>query len=495
MKIAPFVAFLSLSICCPAFAGRESVRKVEMRDAPDARAFVEHARRLGDDVYPQILDLLSDGTADAPKQLDIIFREHLHLPQFSAGDEAGGCALHSTVLLNTGFLCLHPENFDALLVHEMAHVAQNYPHFAYPHAWQWYAHWLGFKATHPFRNYPPLGPTYWAEGIADYVCAKLGYTNKMDCPQCNEAYPHYTTGYNCAAAFLLYIDGAYGPDVIRQLNATLRRGAYSEPFFAEATGKTLTELWRDFQETSAYTPIAADVNELHEALGYDNGKPPRDLAPRVEKYFSNHPETRDFFAAFGQWQGNPPEDAQRYIECFVYIQHQPGGEQTLRTLESSFKELHQALDSKNGGLPGDFRTRVMAYLNAHPEIKEPIEAEGWLDPFPLPGIESAIEDLIVARSLPVWRSTVAAQEFLTKLKRQGNLPGWRSSEHGTITVRFQGEGPETYPIDRTFQSRKEGSGEIYVFTVVKDSPESDWKLKRAWETNTKGRLVKEFALR
>ena len=54
---------------------------------------------------------------------------------------------------------------------------------------------------------------------------------------------------------------------------------------------------------------------------------------------------------------------------------------------------------------------------------------------------------------------------------------------------------ETYPIDRSFETKKEGRRQIYIYIVVKDSPESDWKLKRAWETTAKGRLLKDFAVR
>jgi hypothetical protein len=494
MKMAPLIAFISLSICWPALAGPESVRNVEVRDAPEAKVLAGRARQIGDEVYPQILALLADGKPDMPRRLDIVFREHLIVWQSNPGEEWEGYALRKAAFLNAGRLCQHPEELDAVLVHEMAHVAQNYPHMAFRHAWQSNAHWLGFKVTHPFRSYPPAGPLYWVEGIADYVCAKLGHTNALECTQCDERFPHYKEGYKCAAAFLLYIDAAYGSDVIRRLNAAMRGGAYSDQFFAKATGKTLDELWGDFQKTHAFTPIAAEFNELHQALGYNNGKPPADLEPRLEKYFSKHPEIRDFFATLGAWHGKPPEDVQNYIHFFLYTRHQPGGQQMLQETEATFKELHQALGYKEGKPPQDIRARVLAYLDAHPDIKETVVVNGALERVPLPEIQGFIEGATLARLQPGGKITVAAADFLTRLKNQGKLPGWGKSEHGTVSIAPQGKDAETYPVDRTFEARKKARSEIYIYTAVKDSPESDWKLKRAWETTAKGRLLKDFSV-
>jgi hypothetical protein len=45
---------------------------------------------------------------------------------------------------------------------------------------------------------------------------------------------------------------------------------------------------------------------------------------------------------------------------------------------------------------------------------------------------------------------------------------------------------------RTFKCIKEHRNDIYIYTVVKASSDSDWQLTRAWETNGKGRFVREF---
>jgi hypothetical protein len=484
-----FRHFLETSVLEP--TGPKSIRRVEAPNTPEDQALAERARRIGDEVYPQILQLLGDGQSKLPRRLDIVLREHL--PSLSAGgDEMWGCACRQTAWLNAGWMRDHPEDLDSVLVHEMAHVAQNYPDMPYRHAWQWYAHYFGFKAAHPFRSYPLDMPSYWTEGIADYVCIKLGHTNAWQCPQCDEHYPEYKTGYTCAAAFLLYLDTTCGSDITRQLNAALRRGAYSDQFFPQTTGKTLDELWADFQMTRAYTPLAADFNELRQALGYAKGQPPKDLQPRLDKYLSQHPDIKDYFAKLDLWHGPPPENVQRYIESFLYVRRQPGSKEALQAAEAAIVDLHQALGFKDGRPPPDYQARLRTYLEAHPEMKESAAVHGWLDDHPSPLIEKSIEGFLLLRLQPGGRTSEAAEEFLAKLKREGKLPGWGKSEHGMLSIKTEGGDAEQSPVYRTFECRKTGGGDIYVFTVEQASPDSDWELTRAWKTTAKGRFLREF---
>jgi hypothetical protein len=145
-----------------------------------------------------------------------------------------------------------------MLVHEMAHVAQRYSSAA---------------------------PSYWREGIADYVCFKLSYTNGTKCAECSNLSWHYRSGYSCAAAFLLYVEATYGWKVIHELNTQLRGKSYSDAFFATATGRSLSELWAEFKKTPAFTPGASAANKFFESLGYANGVPPKsgDVLTRIRK--------------------------------------------------------------------------------------------------------------------------------------------------------------------------------------------------------------------
>ena len=132
-------------------------------------------------------------------------------------------------------------------------------------------------------------PPYWWEGIADYVPYRLGYTHGSSAPRCTAVFPHYTDGYECAAAFLLYVDANYSSNVVRQLNSELRRGKYSDAFFAKVTGVSLDELWARFCQTPAVTPEAAKILNLRDSLGYVNGNPPKDIEARTVAYVRQQP--------------------------------------------------------------------------------------------------------------------------------------------------------------------------------------------------------------
>jgi hypothetical protein len=237
----------------------EAVRKVETKEVADAEGLAKRAREVGNALYPKVVAVLTAEPATSPAQFDIVFK-----PTLERGNR--GVTTGRTIYLNTQWLQQNAANFDHVLVHEMAHVAQSYP-------------WFRWRKT----------PSYWVEGMADYTCYKLGFTNDWWCPECGEAYPHYTSGYRCTGAFLLYVDNIYGEQVIRDLNQTLCRGKFSDAFFKKATGQTLTELWQNFQKTSAYKPEATDAYKLRQLLGYPRGQPPRNAAKRALAYLKKAP--------------------------------------------------------------------------------------------------------------------------------------------------------------------------------------------------------------
>lgn len=89
--------------------------------------------------------------------------------------------------------------------------------------------------------------------------------------------------------------------------------------------------------------------------------------------------------------------------------------------------------------------------------------------------------------------TKEAEKFLSNLKEKGLLPGWLQNEHGNITFWIPAEiNPEIYPVSRTFNGTKNGDVSKYHYAIVKTSPNSAWKLQRAWQTDSNGKVLKEF---
>jgi len=238
---------------------RDHVSSVDCTQAADMAEHSGRLRRVANDAYPKILSILKDTGRRAPRSFEIVFTNQLG---GNVGQTVGG-----TIYLNAHYIATparpagmfqRPADVDAVLVHEMTHMAQQYDAKAAVH---------------------------WAEGMADYICARLGYTNDLNCPYCSATYPHYRSGYQCAAAFLSFVERQYAPDIVPQLHRRLRLGSYRDSFFREICGKELDELWSDFQQTAAYTASARESLELQMALGFQDGNPPPDIVRRTEAHF------------------------------------------------------------------------------------------------------------------------------------------------------------------------------------------------------------------
>jgi Peptidase of plants and bacteria len=265
------VACVALVLLCscttppPDQARPSSVRKVDFSAAQEYEAFAGHVRKVGNQMYPQVCALLSDGKTSFPLHFDVWLKPKL--PKGNPGETR-----MSGIFLDTSYLKNGEDDlryFDHVLIHELAHVAQ---HYSRPIVGSWVV-------------YTSRPPNCWQEGIADYVYFKLCETNDQPCG-CGLRFPHYLSGYSCAAAFLLYLENTYSSNVVRQLNAVLRRGDYSDEFFLKTTGKKLPDLWAEFQQTSAFTLNAARMLELQKTLGYVDGKPPKDIVSRFQSFIN-----------------------------------------------------------------------------------------------------------------------------------------------------------------------------------------------------------------
>jgi hypothetical protein len=93
--------------------------------------------------------------------------------------------------------------------------------------------------------------------------------------------------------------------------------------------------------------------------------------------------------------------------------------------------------------------------------------------------------------------TQEAIKFILNLIEQGQLPGCLKDECGGINCSWgpNKDTPEIYPISRTFIVTKKSDVSKYQYTVVKASSDGAWKLQRAWQTDSKGRVVKEWLIK
>lgn len=132
------------------------------------------------------------------------------------GGNGAGATVGNRVELNYNYVQAHWTDWG-LLTHELTHVVQSYP---YPVPWvaEGVADWTRYDANQP----PPgHGPSPTCAGGA-----------------------HYIDGYECAAAFLKYLNRRFDPAVMQDLNAYQHHGGASPSGWLLArTGYTLPALW------------------------------------------------------------------------------------------------------------------------------------------------------------------------------------------------------------------------------------------------------------
>ena len=114
----------------------------------------------------------------------------------------------------------HPGDID-VVTHEVMHIIQSY----------------GRRG----------GPSWLTEGIADYVRYKYGVDNEggdWSLPPFSET-QHYTNSYRITARFFVWIEKKVS-GFVKGMDATIRKGNYTEDSWKQLTGKTVDELWIEY---------------------------------------------------------------------------------------------------------------------------------------------------------------------------------------------------------------------------------------------------------
>jgi len=88
-KCGAALAFLSLAHLCGCATRHvvqfsdhkpdEPVRSVVFKGAPEIRSLAERARKVGDECYPKILQVLGEKPSEAPAHFDIVFQNHVSI--------------------------------------------------------------------------------------------------------------------------------------------------------------------------------------------------------------------------------------------------------------------------------------------------------------------------------------------------------------------------------------------------------------------------------
>jgi hypothetical protein len=130
------------------------------------------------------------------------------------------------VTISSAWLHKHPEDID-VVTHEVMHIVQDYG-----------------EST---------GPGWLTEGIADYARYKFGVNNaaaKWALPEYKST-QNYDNAYRVTARFLLWIETAVKPGIVKDFNTQLRKHTFTDNSWKIATGKTVDELWKDYSDNPA----------------------------------------------------------------------------------------------------------------------------------------------------------------------------------------------------------------------------------------------------
>jgi hypothetical protein len=191
--------------------------------------------------YPKLVRLLPSEGYQAPAKVRITFSKNMQGVAATGGSRIRCAAKWYRQNLKGEAL--------GSVVHELVHVVQNYglARRANPNA--------------------PRPPGWLVEGMTDYIRWYLyePQSQGAEITKRNIARARYDGNYRITANFLNWVTAKYDKDLVRQLNAGIRDGQYSEELWPKLTGHTVPDLGSEWKA------------ELDKKLGID---PETDSSPR-----------------------------------------------------------------------------------------------------------------------------------------------------------------------------------------------------------------------
>ena len=180
---------------------------VDTSEVPEAAEWAKKAKALVEAWHPKVSELLKSDGFTPPNEVRIVFKKDMKGVAYASG---------KTITIASKWIEKHPEDLG-MVVHELTHVVQ---------------------------AYPQGGPSWLVEGIADYV-RFMQYEPKTRI-RIDTKRASYRDSYRTSAKFLGWVEKTHDKDIIRKLNAALRKRMYKDELFETYTKKTLDQLWTAF---------------------------------------------------------------------------------------------------------------------------------------------------------------------------------------------------------------------------------------------------------
>jgi hypothetical protein len=181
---------------------------IDTSEAPEVETWAKQAKALVEEWYPKVSAMLPSPGFSPPAELTLVFKKDM-----KGVAEASG----NRIRIAADWVKKHPED-KGMVIHEMTHVIQ---------------------------SYPPSRAGWLVEGVADHV-RFFRFEPETKVVISNPDRASYRDGYRTTARFLDWVQNTYDGNLLRTLNAALRRGEYNADLFRTATSKSLDELWGEF---------------------------------------------------------------------------------------------------------------------------------------------------------------------------------------------------------------------------------------------------------
>jgi hypothetical protein len=182
--------------------------------------------------YPLIVDMLPSTDYSAPRNFSITFTDSYRGVAATMGNRIVCSPSWYRQNLKTEAL--------GSLVHELVHVVQQYG-----------------RAR---RNGGSRPPGWLTEGIPDYIRWFLyePESKGAEIKPANAARARHDASYRISANFINWVVGKYDKDLIKELNAAIREGRYSDDLWKERTGKALEDLAAEWKKALEGPATAAN---------------------------------------------------------------------------------------------------------------------------------------------------------------------------------------------------------------------------------------------
>ena len=204
------LAALRLPLNPAAIAAPEVKLAIEGTPTPEVRAWADEAAKQVREWWPQVARLLATEQFTPPATLTLLFKSLPKLPAFRSTEG---------LTISTEWITKHPDDFG-MIIHEMTHAIQDY------------------KGV-------PRDAGWLTEGIADYI-RYWHYEPEVPHRRIDPSKASYRDGYSTTGSFLAWLIVKYDRRIVRQLDAALRAGKYSDAVFEQITAKPPDVLWAEF---------------------------------------------------------------------------------------------------------------------------------------------------------------------------------------------------------------------------------------------------------